>query len=108
MAQTSSEPLPFDDLYDFLMVDIEPELTTSMLPELDAIYKQESAEDRRARGKRYARAFEIFADRLETFLSLWKREILAFKTHLLSQFQERVEAAEAQALSEIERSLDAQ
>lgn len=52
-----------ETFYNMLMWDIEPELTTDMLPELDLLYAEESPEDRMVRLAWYTEAFELLKER---------------------------------------------
>jgi len=95
-----------EDLYNLLMVEIEPDLTTDMLPLLSEMYEGESAENRKARSERYAEAFEEFAIRFDKAMAIWKEQIHKFKEKAFGIARERSGKNDVQALSDIERSFD--
>ena len=95
-----------EDLYNLLMVEIEPDLTTDMLPLLNEKYEGETAEDRKARSERYAEAFEEFAIRFDKAMAIWKEQILKLKEKAFGIARERTGKNDEQALSDIERSFD--
>lgn len=53
-------------LYDSIMAEIEPDLTTSELPKLTEKYRSESIEELKARGRRYFQAFQKIKEALVT------------------------------------------
>lgn len=93
-----------EDLYDLLMVEIEPDLTTDMLPLLDEMYAGETEEERKNRSERYAEAFQEFAVRFDKAMAIWKEQILKFKEKAFGIAREKSGKEDAQALSEMERS----
>ena len=100
--------LTLEEIYNALMYDIEPELMTDMIPELDEIYANETEEEREERAERYARAFEMFSDEFENILALWKTELLTFKKQALASFKTQSTAEDAEHLLNIEHSIDDQ
>ena len=98
--------LTLEDLYNLLMYDIEPDLMSERIPHLDAIYAGESAEERKARGERYAAAFEEFTLRFSVLMEAWKSALLTFKDAALKQFKQEAAVEDAAKLSEIEQSFD--
>ena len=96
--------LTFADIYDYLMIDIEPELTTAMLPMLSAIYEKETEEQKIERGKRYQEAFEKLSEKMSTIQNTWKDELIEMKESVISQLKEEASAEDAAHLSEIEES----
>ena len=97
-----------EKLYDALMAEIEPDLTTKMIPLLDEIYETETEEERKERGERYADAFELFASRFSSIIEMWKEELLAFKEQALATLKEKTGKEEKKALEDIERSIEEQ
>ena len=61
-----------EDTYNLLMWEIEPDLTTVMLPHLDEIYEGETKKEQKNRLTWYAQAFEIFQERFALFMDVWK------------------------------------
>ena len=91
-----------------LMYDIEPELMTDIIPQLSEIYEGETEEERKERGKRYAKAFEEFSERFSKILDLWKEELQKFKEKALAEFKKRSASEDAKHLSDIEHSIEEQ
>lgn len=56
------------ELYDLLMKDIEPELTSVMVPTLAAKYRKETPEQSAKRAERYAKAFRDYDRKLEQYI----------------------------------------
>lgn len=82
--KTHTSTTELQELYNTLMYTIEPELMTDMLPMLDAIYKDETKENRAIRLAWYAEAFEMFAEHFSKFMGIWKHEIAAVRRTALA------------------------
>jgi len=95
-----------EQLYNALMVDIEPDLTTVVIPHLDVLYASETEEDRSARGERYARAFDEFLLRFSLLTETWKQALLAFKDDVLKTIKSKAKEEDVTALQRIEKSLE--
>lgn len=54
------------------MQDIEPELTSTMLSKLDAMYQNETEDEHSVRMQRYAQALETYAKRCTLFFAEMK------------------------------------
>lgn len=107
-AISANKALSIEDLYNILMEDIESELTTYNIPDLDFIYADEGMFKRRKRIKRYAKAFEQFTIRFSALLDMWKEELLAFRDSTIANLKEQTAAKEQEQLSDIERSIEDQ
>lgn len=57
----------YDDLYNFVMFGLEPELMTAVIPHLDALYADETQEESTARLSRYQAALNECQDILDTY-----------------------------------------
>jgi len=101
--QTSSGDWTIKDFYDLIMFDIEPELTTYMIPDLEVIYKDETKEERKMRAERYAEAFAEFEHRFKLLMSLWKGEINYFKDDVLSKLKSSAKKEDLSKLKDIEK-----
>ncbi len=97
-----------EDLYNVLMEDIEPELTTYTINELDTKYKNESKKDHKKRIERYANAFMEFKKRFGILLDLWKGELIALRDAMIAKVKEKTTEEEQEKLSDIERSFGEQ
>ncbi len=108
MPQTdiSAGELTIEDIYNLLLAEIEPDLTTHMIPMLDGLYEGESEKEKKRRGKRYAKAFKVFAKRFERAMSLWKQAFLDARKKVLGIMKEKSGKEDTEKLSDIERSLD--
>ena len=66
-------------IYDTLMAEIEPDLTSENIVKLDEKYRDESEDDRKARMERYPLAFDTFNECLQDLAmelqieSMWVR-----------------------------------
>ena len=60
--------LSADEVYDLLMKDIEPELMSNTVETLQEKYKGESADEAKARAKRYRNAFAEYDRRLAKYI----------------------------------------
>ena len=66
-------------IYDTLMAEIEPDLTSENIVKLDEKYRDESEDDRKARMERYTLAFDTFNECLQDLAmelqieSMWVR-----------------------------------
>ncbi len=56
------------ELYDLLMKDIEPELTSRSIATLTTKYRKETREEAAKRAERYAKAFQEYDRRLEKYI----------------------------------------
>ena len=88
-----------EELYDLIMYEIEPELLTPMIPELEKIYKNETKEEHVERMERYRQAFMVFYERFDMLLMLWKNELEVFRKEALRQLEEKVQKGEEQGAS---------
>ena len=93
-----------EELYNSLMWNIEPELTTWVLPDLEFLYPGESNEDRKARFAWYAAAFGLFMDTYKEFVSTCKGHLHGIQKELsaLSEVQSGTE--DTKRMTAIEQS----
>jgi hypothetical protein len=105
-SQENTDSLSTEDIYNFLMAEIEPELTTYMIPHLDEIYAEETKREREQRAKGYNEAFAEFWRRFDKAMKIWKEQILKFRDAGLSFAKEKAGKQDTEKLSDIERSLD--
>lgn len=95
------------ELYDALMWEIEPELTTELLSDLEFLYEDEAPEDRKLRAEWYAIAFEQLQERMHTFSADAKNHLSGIKHQILMLAQKDSAQSDADDLGTIERSLAA-
>ncbi len=91
--------------YNALMWDIEPELTTDILPDLDALYADESAEDRTVRLQWYEDAFAVFQQRAREVKAEGKAVLQKVLKNIAKLSQQQARGAEEKKLSSLEDSL---
>lgn len=101
---TTQNPLAMEEIYNLFMREIEPDLTTDMLPFLDEMYEGETEEERKMRGESYAEAFEEFAVRFDKAMAIWKEQILKLKEWAFGIAREKSGKEDIAKLSEIEQS----
>lgn len=66
------------ELYDLLMQDIEPDLTSRSVPGLAAKYRRETPEQATKRAERYAKAFQEYDRKLEAYIANLNASIRKF------------------------------
>lgn len=93
-------------LYDILMGVIEPDLTLEMLPILDEIYKDETAEQHEARMKRYALAMVEFKKRSKKFTQDVKAELSNIKNRAVTFAKNANTTQEKMNVDSIAQSLE--
>jgi hypothetical protein len=93
------------ELYDELMMWIEPELTSAVIPYLDELYKGETPEQAEERRQRYEKAFELCNAYLQQGLRTWKEELHALKNKVLQNAQEKMSAEERQNMADLDHSI---
>ncbi len=94
-----------DELYNSLMQKIEPELTTDQLPQLEARYKQETADQSKERARRYEKAFAEYDRQLEEYMSGLRTKLHAHQRIAMSSAELGARAEEEDALTAIESSI---
>lgn len=67
-AEDGGGPTSGQEIYDAIMAEIQPELTSAIYPTLAEKYKDETEDDRAARMKRYEEAFAEYDKRYAVFL----------------------------------------
>lgn len=97
--------LDMETIYNLLMTEVEPELTTMVMPHLDEIYKDETPKEKKKRNKRYAKAFKKYDKRFKKAMGIWKEQILKFKTAAFALAKKRSGEDDQNKLADIERSL---
>lgn len=95
-----------EELYDSLMREIEPDLTTDQIENLETKYPNETPEDAKARLEHYALAFVIFDESLAEWDTDRKEEIRLIKAEMQHIAEEKATAEDADALDKIEKSID--
>lgn len=71
--------LDADDLYDTIMMGIEPELVSENLEFIKDAAKNETADERKYRAARYATAFAEYDRQLSAHKKQWDRAFIQYK-----------------------------
>lgn len=71
-------------IYNLIMQEICPDLTTDMLPRLDALYQFESPAEHNARQAKYTAAFALYEEKFASLMKQWQGDIEAANKALLS------------------------
>ena len=79
---TPTQDLSMEQIYDLLMAEIEPELLTCMLPYLDKLYPKEAKQEHELRMHRYAKAMQIFGQRFEALMKVWKEQLREYEARM--------------------------
>lgn len=78
----------FQTIYDALMLEIEPELTSELWPTLGDRYLGESVRERDLRMERYAQAFLEFDRRVQRLSNVWKDRLKIIQRTFLHPTEE--------------------
>ena len=94
-------------MYDSIMREIEPELTSAMLPTLDATYANETPEEKDVRSERYNKAFAEYDVRFQKYCEDWDQSLHTYKRTAMASFEkESRETEDAAAMAAIQSSLE--
>ncbi len=93
-------------LYDSLMAEIEPDLTTRRIPLLAEEYADETEEEAKERGERYQDAFRLFGELWGEFFVECKQKMQEYEDLAMSYIARKSGAADAQRMSELEHIFD--
>lgn len=93
------------ELYDAVMGEIEPELTTEMIPALEELHEDETPEQTKHRAKHYAWAFEQFFLLWNDVVEEVFGQLEQVKHALLARARKDTEEVENLAMHEIEEKL---
>ena len=93
------------EIFDAIMVAIEPELTTAGSQGLEEKYKDETPEQKRVRGERYAKAFEEYEKRYAAYRLEQESQVHAFKLQVIHFAEDKAGADDQQRLFSLESAL---
>ena len=82
-TQTAMSPT-VEEVYNLIMREIEPELTTDMLPTLGELYPDETPQEWKKRQERYQRAFALYETRFTALMDQWKQDIVRARDALVA------------------------
>jgi hypothetical protein len=113
-SQTVSQQLPLipvipsgQEIYDSIMAEIEPELTSAERPRLREKYRNEAPEQSRERAKRYRAAFAEYKKRFTASMQALQTKVREYKREAMSTVENRTKSKEANALSSLEAAMSA-
>lgn len=111
MTQTGTKPdatkIEFEDLYDWFMLQVEPELTTLILPNLDELYSEETPEEHTKRAGKYAEAFTKVEQMLGNFYSTLGGELTRLRKMCHALSEKQASTKETTTMNVISTQLDA-
>lgn len=93
-----------DDLYDMLMIGIEPELVSENLESIRETANNDTADERKVRADRYAAAFTEYDRRFAAYKRDWERASARYKKQTMASLEKQ---SEGTGLSDIERTIAA-
>ena len=94
-----------EQIYNLIMEQIEPDLTTDMLEILDDLYEGEPDEERAEREARYQEAFAEFETQYKVFVDGWQGHYFALRKKAMKLNRDKNEKAASVDTSTIEDSL---
>lgn len=94
-------------LYDMIMGEIDPELTSAQVNGLLEKYKDEMPEQRAERAKRYERAFALYNQRFAEYNAYWSRQFNAHKRASIASLEAEHRMHEDVALNTLDLSMSA-
>ena len=94
-----------DAIYDNIMSQIEPELTTAQLPLLDEKYKSETADQAAVRAARYNKAFAEYDKQFADYQTKWNEQFATYKREALKSTEQEARKEDDQQIQSIEQSI---
>ncbi len=95
------------NLYDALMRQVEPELTSDLIDDVEFFYLDETPEERSERMEHYREALHIVEERFEAIVGAWREELLAMKKKFMKKKDMEQHETDQTAASMIEKKFDA-
>jgi len=93
-------------LYDSIMAEIEPELTSAQVSTLAEKYKEETPDEATVRGERYAKAFEEFNKRLAAFQGDMNAEMNVGMREAFASVERDDRTKESNAMDDLESAIN--
>ena len=103
-------PQPFtlqdpETIYDTIMKQIEPELTTSQMPLLEQKYAGETPEQNKARKEKYARAFQAYDEKFRDYRREIEQQAQAYQRSVMAANESLTSGSDKAALTAIESEI---
>ncbi len=93
------------DLYDAIMVDIEPDLCSYMIDGLDDLYKGETKAENKVRLDRYVEAFELFENVYTYITSSWGEHFAEVRNTVIEDAKKLSKTKDTTELLDIEEEI---
>ena len=103
----TEETWTFEDLYNMIMEEIEPELCTYNIEDMDEMYAGESEKQRKTRFEYYALCLERFWEALTQLIDLTKDDLRDFEEAFFRGMKEKIESQDEGDIADIEDSISA-
>ena len=103
----TEETWTFEDLYNMLMEEIEPELCTYNIEHMEEMYAGESEKQRKTRYEYYALCLERFWEALTQLIDLTKDDLRDFEEAFFLGMKEKITSQEEGDIADIEDSISA-
>lgn len=101
-----SKPLPSGkQIYDALMAQIEPDLVSANIAELEEKYRSESETEKLQRAERYSRAMTEYDKRYAALMSSLQQDIAAQKRDGIAAIEKKSSAKEEAHMQGIESAI---
>jgi len=111
-TQASSKGMPAlpkikggEEVYNMIMVEIEPELTTQNMPKNEAKYASETKPQTVARAQRYQDAFLEYATQYEEYKKQQDDEVRSYGRDVMKATENTFVAEDESAMSDLESAI---
>lgn len=92
-------------IYDMIMGQIEPELTTDQTARLEQIAAGETPAQIKKRAQRYKRAFEEYDKRFESYVASLREQVHSYQRIVAQRCEQEEHEAETVALQNLESGI---
>ncbi len=93
-----------EEIYNSIMREIDPELTTDQIPLLKARYKDATEEENKIREQRYQKSYAAYDKAYATFIKNLKKEVDAYKKQAMKSAENDSRKEEAGILRKLEQA----
>ncbi len=94
-----------EQIYDMLMAKIDPELLSASLPTLEEKYKNETPEQKKARGERYKLAFEQYDAAYQEYMRGIAQGVHSFQHSAMASVESDDKAREQADLQSLDSAI---
>ncbi len=92
-------------IYDSIMVEIEPDLTSDKVHRLDALHPNETEAKKKERMKRYAAAFKKYEERYKEYRQQQTEKLRRFGKGLVQSVERKHSSADAKVMDDLESQM---